>query len=218
MKLMKIRRMLILLLIAAMMTAALSACGNGSKKTLAEHGMDVVSLMAEMVESEDYCELYSPDAYRSVVERVADGDFDEPENVYAVTVKPEKALKSLGVSDDMLDDLSEPVKEALCSRAYSAIISQLNSTMGVDYIAVAAIYMAEKTFVSEDIEENVMYVYTFEDSVPVAVAFVMGEDGSVSANGWFMFSDGLNFDSAEDLEDSLRDMYRGCEVTEIEYN
>lgn len=213
---MKIKRIALLIVALSLLTAALSGCGAQSKKSLADHGMDVVALMAEMVESDDFYEVYNtPDALRSIVDTVANGDYDEPENVYAVTIKPEKVMKSLGIPDDVLDDLSDDVQESLYKKAYSALITSFNNAMGSDYIACAAIYTAGKTFVYDELEESVIYFYTFDDSVPIAIAFVMGEDGSVSANGWFMFGDKLDFDSAKEFEDSLKELCRGCYVEKI---
>ena len=48
----------------------------------------------------------------------------------------------------------------------------------------------EKLFGSE-ITENNICIYTYDDGKPIAVTFILGDDGTVSANGIIILNDDL---------------------------
>lgn len=63
--------------------------------------------------------------------------------------------------------------------------------------------------------ENPIYLYTYENGNPVAVTFIAGEDGAVSASGTFVICDALTFESAEDVEAFFEEVEVEVEVTEV---
>ena len=93
------------------------------------------------------------------------------------------------------------------------MITRLNSLGGVDDIAVASLCTVGKTFVNENADGNVIYLYTYDNAVPVAVTFITGDDNSVSANGTFVMYDEFTCNSADEIKDSFN--YITVEVTEV---
>ncbi len=80
-------------------------------------------------------------------------------------------------------------------------------------LAASSVLTMGKTFVDTTLNKNVMYIYIFEDAVPVAVTFTKGEDNTVSASGTFVMYDAFNGVSAEEIETALSEF--GVEVEEV---
>lgn len=204
-----------LLLTVLMSALLLSACGNqkGNAKTqsLYEQGLEVVSLMSEMTRSEEYIDLFiGNNELKSVIQSISAGDYTEPIAVYAISVTDDNlaALSELfGVSN-----VSEKLEAYLTDRVFTTLMTQSNSRSGAENLAAASVCAAQKTFVNEDADKNVIYLYTYEDAVPVAVTFVVGEDSSVSANGTFIMYDEFTCGSVDEIRSFF---YFEVEVTEV---
>ena len=74
-----------------------------------------------------------------------------------------------------------------------------------------------KNFRQRNADENVIYLYTFDHAVPIAVTFTVGENKAVSASGVFVMYDLFTCDSADEIK-SFFDAYDDLmvEVTEIQ--
>jgi len=72
-----------------------------------------------------------------------------------------------------------------------------------------------KTFAFKEEVENQIYLYIFEDAKPIMVSFVAGEDKTVSAGGTVIFADDFECDSADDVEDLLREY--DADVEEVDF-
>lgn len=179
-----------------------SACGT--KKSLADHGMDVVKLIEEGIKAEGYVEVHTVSKeITQVVEEVAKGDFSEPEAVYSITIDVEELMDMCDVDD--LEDLSEELYKVLKNKMYASISVRLNAQGGTACVAATSVCQMEKTFVYHEKIENQIYLYTFEEANPIMVVFTAGEDGTVSATGCVVMWDEFQCGSSEEVEDSLRD-------------
>ena len=193
----------------------LSACGNKEDhtktKSLYEQGLEVVSLMSEMTRSEEYIELFIGNSdLNSVIQNISAGDYSVPKAVYAIAVTDESlaALAELfGVGN-----VSEELESYLTDRIFTTLMTQINSRSGVENLAAASACTAQKTFVNERADKNVIYLYTYEDAVPAAVTFIVGEDSSVSASGVFVMYDEFTCGSADEIKSFF---YFEVEVTEV---
>ena len=187
--------------------------GCGEKKRLVDHGMDVVELIEEAINSEEYVMVYSAsEQIARVIDGVAGGDFSEPEAVYSITIDEDDLLD---MADVDLDDMSDSLQNVMKSKMAGALSNMLNARAGAESLAASSIIGMGKTFVYEEEIENQIYLYIFEDAKPIMVSFVAGEDGAVSAGGTIIFTDDFECDSADDLEDVLSDY--DADVEEIEY-
>ena len=205
---------------AAVLTAAmlltLSACGGTPAKTqeksLYDHGLGLVALLDEMAGSEEYLAIYSAsEELNAIVSEAAQGDFTNPRTVYKITAGelPPELAEELAE----FDSLPETLRENIRSRMFAAMVTQINAQAGPTTLAATSICTAGKTFVSAELTENMIYIYTFENAVPVAVTFTMGEDSAVSAGATFLLYDGFT-GSIEDVAQFLSGI--GLKIEEIE--
>ena len=189
---------LVLLILCAVMV--FSACGKKKYATFEEKGMEIVGVIEDIINSEEYLEVYGirDEAVLELIEDTAEGDYSEAEHIYE--------LKFDDLVNDMVDNynkLPRSLKEMMKDRAYGAYISSLNSMVGSIPLVAASMTTASSVFATAQ-EENTIYIYTFEEGYPIAVTFVVNDEGICSASGTFLFgADELDFSSAKKLEKSL---------------
>lgn len=203
--------------IALVFAIGLSACGTGGgdsdTTSLYSEGLEIVQLMSEMVQSEAYINIITGDrAIKSIIQDLADGDYSTPKAVYAISI-PDEALAAMAELDT-LDNASDSLRDFVLKRVLGGLMTQLNAMSGVENLAATSLCTASKTFVNENADDNVIYLYTFDDAVPIAVTFTVGDNKSVSANGIFLNSDKFNSNSADEVKTSFNDL--AVEVTEIQ--
>ena len=204
-------------LLSAMMLLSLCACSDETTQTtddksLYEHGLDVIAVMSEMTQLESYVETYTGSGeIKEVVKRIGEGDYTAPKAVYAISATAEQIVAYAGV--DELEGASEMLQQVMENKFVVALTSQVNGMAGAMNLAAASVCTAGKTFVSDDISENVIYLYTYENAKPVCVTFTCGEDNTVSASGMFMMYDEFTCNSVEDLEAFFGEF--GIKVSEV---
>lgn len=230
-----LKRILLFAMIAALLLCG--ACGKGPKeqgteenktegagpgetvaadgtagKSLYEHGLEVVALMAEMAGSKEYVELYtSSPELREILSSVGAGDFGEPSDVYRV-----RAMEGIGSVLDMakIDSLSDELRANVASKMFAALATQINSMEGTAALAASSLCTAEKLFVSGELTGNEIYLYVYENAVPVAVTFTKGENGAVAARGIFILYEEFPAIQMEEAAEFLKGF--GVEVERIE--
>lgn len=194
---------------------SLCACGNNKvkpeTKSLYAQGLEVVQLMAEMTQTQEYIDIAAPDNLKSIIQELADGDYSTPKAVYSIKAS-EKDLATIAEIKNF-DNISDNLKPLILSKICGSFIARVNGMGGVEDVAVAGLCTAGKTFVNEDATGNIIYLYTYDNAVPVAVTFVTGDDNSVSANGTFVMYDEFTCDSADEIKDFFD--YITVEVTEV---
>ena len=215
---MKVRRKGVAL-VTLVMTIVLCACGgktsesNMSGKSLYEQGLGVISLMAEAAGSEEYVGAYtgSPEIME-MIQGIAEGDYVSPKAVYSLSVNDEVLLAMLGLENSV--GISAELKDTLSNRALSSLITQINGYAGVNSLAASSVLTFGKTFVDGSLTEDVIYIYTYESALPVAVTFSTGENGAVSAGGNFIMYEEFACGSVVEIQEFFSEF--GAEVTEVE--
>lgn len=200
------------IVMSLVMAIALCACGGSNAsngKSIYDHGLDVISLMSEAAGSEEYVQAYTgnPEIMEKI-QAIGEGDYTAPKAVYSMTASEENLLAMLGAED--VNGISEELKITLTNRALAAMTTQINGWCGVNELAASSVLTMGKTFVDSSLEENVIYIYIYENALPVAVTFTKGEDSSVSASGTFVMYDAFTGVSAEEIETALSEF--GVEV------
>ena len=71
----------------------------------------------------------------------------------------------------------------------ASVVTQLNAYGGSENLAASTICTAGISFVNSEVKEDVIYIYVYENTAPVAVVFLQEGNDIVSANGTFMFGD-----------------------------
>lgn len=192
----------------------LSSCGDNSSpetKSLYAQGLEVVQLMTEITKTEDYINTIATDSLKPTIQKLADGDYSTPKAVYSIYASDKELAKLAELNG--FDNISDNLKPFVSSKLHNSLINIINNRGGVEDVAVAGICSAGKTFINENTTGNIIYLYTYDDTVPVAVAFTTGDDKTVSANGTFVMYDGFTCDSADEIKDFFN--YITVEVNEV---
>ena len=194
----------------------LAACGAAKEvkdsKSLYSHGLDVISLLSQMTGSENFIGIYTANSdTKDIILALGGHSYETPDAVYAITV-PEETLMGMAELSN-LEGASEELKNYLTQRVMASLMSQINAMSGVENLAASSVCTVGKTFVSENVTENVIYIYVYEGTTPVAVTFTLGEDHTVSATATFIFYDGFTCGSAEEIESAFSDI--AVNVTEV---
>ncbi len=197
------KRILSLFFVIIFTCVSFVGCNNtDGSKTLYRHGLDVISLMHEMSRSEEYLEcLAAPDDdVKNIISQISSGDYTKPQKVYKITFS-DGILSQVFESENInADGLSLTLKEYLELKMRSAYASNLNARSGSNYLVATSLCAAEKTFLCNELDETVVYLYTFKNAKPAMVSFVPGEDGAVLATGYFILIDYLSTNTQEDVE------------------
>jgi len=188
----------------------LSSCGvtESELPSLEVRGMQIVSMLEEIAESEEYLSIYSADPeLLNIIATFAEGDHSDPKTIYRLTLSEENVKSLCGT--DVLTSLSPKLQDFLEGRVQASIINIANARGGSTALAATSICTAGRTFVSDEISSDTIYLYTFEDAVPVAVSFTVGESSTVTATGTFLIAEELNTDSPE----SIREFFSELDLT-----
>ena len=196
-----------------LLTLIFALTGCGEKKRLVDHGMEVVELIEEAINSKEYVRIYSAsEQITRVIEEVAEGDFSELEAVYSIRIDEDDLLE---MADVDLDDMPESLQKVMKSKMAGSVANMINARSGAEKLATSSIISMGKTFAFKEEVENQIYLYIFEDAKPIMVSFVAGEDKTVSAGGTVIFADDFECDSADDVEDLLREY--DADVEEVDF-
>ncbi len=174
----------------------LSACGSPAP-SLREHGISLIATLDELAENEECIAIYSGNPEINEIISGAAANHEAPKAVFAVTVPDSLAEIPSGVSAELRSFLSR--------RTLSALSTQLNATGGTTTLAASTICTVSKTFTAPD-AKNSIYFYVYEDAVPVAVTFTMGENDTVSATATYVLASGLTLETAQDIQNLFADI------------
>ncbi len=207
----------LLIVIALIMVLSLSACSNSKDsadtKSLYAQGLEVAQIMSEMTRTEEYVNIYTGDSkINTVIREISTGDYSSPKAVYAISITDDNLAAMAGLNH--LGNASEELKNFLEQRVLASLMTRINGMSGVENLTASSVCTAGKTFVNENAAEDVIYLYTYEDALPVAVTFTVGEDQAVSASGIFVMYDGFTCGSADEIKSFFSDIT--VEVTEVQ--
>ena len=132
--------------------------------------------------------------------------------VYEVSIPKDMLLSLLGI--ESIEGISESLKANLMAKSITAIGPQIIAIGGVNNLAAASLCTASQSFLSTDFTGNTIYIYTYENSSPVMVAFSGGQDKTVTATSCFLLYDALTTNSREEIERFFTEF--GAEVTIVE--
>ena len=189
---MKYRNILCAVLAAMMLTS----CAGG--KSPVEHGMEVVGLMDELVGNRDYLSALSGNS--EVLEIAAEldaGSYETYRSVYRIIPDADRIRESLGLADVTMSD---GLRTYFYNGALASVIAKINAAQGLNETVAASVCTAGRKFVCKDITEHCIYLYTFENGTPIAVVFGKGDDGAVSASGYFILDEDADLRSLEDVQ------------------
>ena len=195
------------IVVALIMIFNLSACGKKNDtetKSLYAQGLEIVSLMSEMTQIEEYVELYSgSNEIKTIIQNIGIGDFSSPKAVYAISIAEDDLAAMVGSNPD---NVSEELKNYIMQKSLASLMMQINGMSSVENLAASSVCTVGKTFVNENVTEDVIYLYVYENAIPVAVTFTIGENQAVSASGIFIMYDCFTCGSADEIKSFLNDI------------
>ncbi len=176
-------------------------CSSGKSADLYTKGLEVSTLMEEMLGNESYMNIMgAPNMVEEKVSQVSKIELSEPVDVYELSLPDasELALKSGFVDLSDWSKLSPSLKEQLENRiGFQMVANLINASQGSDTIAFCSLYTA---IIRDDgilCKKPVTYLYVFDIDTAVAVTF-----SGYLAQGNFLFADDLY--STESLDELFK--------------
>ena len=193
-----------------------TACGEivkneVSSKELYTIGTDLISVMNEMIQSEDYADIIGANDVEALIETVDTNDYASPVAVYCVSLPDITELFEITGNDDMnqWNNLSGNLQRQIENRvSFSTIVNIINSQQGSQKITFSSLYTAFDKNENIKVDETTIYLYVFEEGTPIVITF--SEDGGVS--GQFVFLEDI--DTLSNVRTALEE-YK-CTVTEVD--
>lgn len=176
--------------------AILTACGTPAP-SLRDQGISLITTLDEMAGNEECIAIYSGSPKINAIISEAAANHTEPKAVFAIT------LDSAPIS--LPADISPELERFLSSRVLSTLVTQVNAAAGSEMLAASTICTVNKTFSSQQ-AADVIYLYTYENAVPVAVTFLTGDDNTVSATAAYILNDRFDLTSADDIQALFGDL------------
>lgn len=197
------------IVVVLIMVLSLSACSNSESnaesKSLYAQGLEVVQLMSEMTQTEEYVDIHTGNSeIKTVIQSISNGDYSSPKAVYAISITDDNLAAMAELNS--LDSASDELKTFLTKRVLGSLMTQINGMSGVEKLAASSVCTVGKTFVNENATDDVIYLYTYENAIPVAVTFTIGEDQSVSASGVFVMYDEFTCGSVDEIKSFFSDI------------
>lgn len=182
------------------------------RKSLYDHGLELVEVVEEMAKSEKYLEIYTGSPRISeVISEFGQGDYSVLQKVYKLTPTSDYLAEYEMAAE--LSGLSEKVKKIVSDKTIASLATQINAMGGAENLAATTVCTAGKTFVSDELQKACVWIYVFEDGFPVAVTFTAGEDSTVSASAMIISCDGFPSESAQEIEEFLGGAVKAEDIT-----
>lgn len=194
----------------AVMIFGMTACGTKKEQvSLYEQGLEVVALMDEMADSQSYVQMFTGNTQISeLIQSNTNGDYSKPQVVYEVMLQKDN-YQGLLENEETQTTMSDELKGIISKKVNASVITQLNAYGGSENLAASTICTAGISFVNNEVKEDVIYIYVYENTAPVAVIFLKEGNDIVSANGTFMFGEEL----ANLTKESISQLFEGLYVT-----
>ena len=200
----------ILVVLFVILILNLTACGSKKEQvSLYERGLEVVDLLDEMADSQSYVQMFTGNTQISeVIQSNTNGDYSKPQAVYEVVLQQDNYQGLLGNEDTRIA-MSDELERIMEKKVNASLITQINAYGGSENLAASTICTANISFVNNEVKEDVIYIYVYENTAPVAVVFLQEGNDIVSANGTFMFGEEL----MNLTEENILQLFEGTYVT-----
>ena len=173
----------------------LCACNN--TPDLYQKGVEITTLMGEMIESELYVEIMGSSHVDLTLVKAK--DYDTPTRVYKISVPSYDTLIQKMATDetnetkiDEFNELPDNLKEQIENKfSFQVITNLINSKSGSNGVVISSTFNARNTY-NGKISSSVAYLYTFETGKPIVVFFEPFGDKQFTASGNFIFAEKLS--------------------------
>lgn len=195
------RKLFTILLVCSLLMTLFASCKSNADVFIS-YGEDVISLMAEMLENEEYASMYGlSDRYNETLDKLRQGDYSEFSSVYELSIPEEELIEKLDINEK---DFSKDLYQYLCASSYGSFASRVNMEANVEAISVSSAFAAQKVLVDKKVDENKIYLFVFEKGCPIVVSFITEEDGAFKASGQFIINDAFVTDDEDSIQESCK--------------
>lgn len=200
----------ILVVLFVILILSLTACGSKKEQvSLYERGLEVVDLLDEMADSQSYVQMFTGNTQISeVIQSNTNGDYSKPQAVYEVVLQKDNYQGLLG-NEDTQRAMSDELERIMEKKVNASLTTQINAYSGSENLAASTICTVGISFVNNEVKEDVIYIYVYENTAPVAVVFLQEGNDIVSANGSFLFGEEL----VNLTEETILQLFEGTYVT-----
>jgi hypothetical protein len=219
-----LKKTILVLTLITLVICSLCSCGSRAQtgkqdtdKVLYDNGLKMISLMAEMADSDDYISFIMS-APSDFLDQIDSGDYSAPSKVFKVTVPDGVAKVMLEAYDMEVPELSDRLLAEMDRRVVSSAATRLTGMSGAETLAAVSILTTGDQFLCEGLEHSVIYLYYFQNGTPVMITFTPGDENIVSASGSFVVYDELNGADEDDLAALFTEgaYLPNCEVEQLE--
>lgn len=175
---------------------------NNVESSLYDRSLDMIGALSELVADENYRNNVGlPKKLEGIVSSLLEMNYSKPYAVYRVA-NLDNILEFIisGVSVTLDDDIKKYIEIDFSD----GICNMILSSYGSEAIAANAIFNINNVFTDENVTENEMFIYVYEDAYPVAVTYIIGENGAVLANASYLISDEFIGTDIDELEKLLK--------------
>lgn len=203
------KKKIMIILLVIMMFGMVACDVENEQVSLYEQGLKVVALMEEMAGNQSYVQMFTGNTQISeVIKNNTNGDYSKPSMVYEVVLQKDN-FQGLFENEDIQTNMSDELKRIVCKKVNASVVIQLNAYGGSENLAASTICTAGISFVNSEVKEDVIYIYVYENTAPVAIIFLREGNNIVSANGTFMFGEEyINL-----TEDNILQLFEGLYET-----
>ena len=200
----------VLVVLFVILILSLTACGSKKEQlSLYEQGLEVVALMDEMADSQSYVQMFTGNTKISeLIQSNTKGDYSKPQAVYEVVLQKDNYQGLIG-NEDTQTTMSDELERIMEKKVNASLTTQINAYSGSENLAASTICTTDIFFVNSEIKEDVIYIYVYENTAPVAITFLQEGNDIVSANGTFMFGEEL----MNLTEETILQLFEGTYVT-----
>lgn len=197
------KKIFVLVLASALLLSLFGCKGAQKEKSLYNEGLELISDIDKMAESDSYLNMMSGDPeIGKIVKDIGSGDYSLPSVVYTVTGIEEEMLKVLTDGQDVGED----IKRILKTKLAPVLPSQINALGGVFNLASANILTHGDSFISDEITSSKTYIYKYDSKYSFIVTFTPTGTGIINAFANVVINEELSkCDSNEAIAQFLKD-------------
>lgn len=186
-------------------------------KTLYQQGLDVISLMSDMAESDDFAQMAGSNEIKDAAENIREGDYSKPSAVYRIDMSEGMLEQMISISGMDSQDFTGELKTYMQKRMKKSLAGMINANYGTSAVAASTIYRVDKIFAYNEDENDEIYIYTYDTGYPIMVTFTAGEGRAFMAEGNFLLDDEFEAGTEEEFQEFLDDTtyFKGCSVEKL---
>lgn len=185
-----------------------------SDNLLYQKGLSMISVMDEMAANKTWISAFSKtDVFQNIISDMSKIEHKKVKSVYKINITED--INYYLIEPIEVKKLSEELRIYLLNILQDSVITDVSAFGGDDILFASSICSYEKTFVSRETKENVIFLYTFEKAVPVLISFVVGDNNTVSATASFILTKDFNIDNVQDVQKYFYDYSPQIEVLDL---